>query len=101
MAKFMVANTNVYSFNNKVIYAQTKKEVIDYLGDAFLFSDDAENNVNLIQLVAENKYIIIEDKHILTNNFEVKNKIVEDTHLKLNGYYDSLEKAQNKIQLVA
>lgn len=97
MAKFTVANTNVYSFNDNKIYAQTKEEVIDYLGDAFLFTDDAENNENLISLTAENKYIIVEDKHILSNNFEAKNVVVEDKHLKINAMFDTIDAAQEFI----
>lgn len=100
----VVANTNVYEFQNFTIYGQTKAEVIDYLKDVPLFSDDVEGNTPLIKLIAEHKYIIIKPKHIKKevsvglNKLSLKNKVIEDKHLTFNGFFDTEEQATLKAQ---
>lgn len=100
----VVANTNVYDFQNFTIYGQTKEDVVDYLKDVPLFSDDVEGNTPLIKLIAEHKYIIIKPKHILKDvevagkhKLSLKNKVIEDKHLTFNGFFDTEEQATLKL----
>lgn len=100
----VITSTNVYEFQHFTIYGQTVEEVVDYLKDVPLFSDDVEGNTPLIKLIAEHKYIIIKPKHILkdevvgTNKLSLKNKVIEDKHLTFNGFFDTEEQASLKLK---